>query len=322
MANEKEIQSTIAKLDELFSKVEAFRNGKAFRKFMKFCSSFRMVGAYNAMLIETQREGVQYALTAAGWKKYNRRPKPDSRPMVILMPFAPVDFVFDVSDTEHIPGTEVKEYEAELNRLSQPFKAEGKVVEREYDNLRSNLKYLGIKLNDELFAGGSLAGKIYRYDGEELETIMVRGKPFGVRFPYYFRLCVNSNESTEEQFVTVCHELGHYFCKHLVPPTPDWWEPRSVPNIQEEFEAECVAWLVCSRHGVESKSSVEYLAGLLDKYESVPQVAMGTISSAVDRIERLFSKMTPSASDLYKYSDGFYTQITGKKRRRRPSKPR
>ena len=84
---------TIKRLDDLYSLAKEYRDSDAFKRHMEFCANFHMVGAYNAMLLETQREGVRYALTPERWRKYNRRPKPDARPLVILMPFYPLDFL-------------------------------------------------------------------------------------------------------------------------------------------------------------------------------------------------------------------------------------
>lgn len=314
MASEiRRFNTSVVKLDELFSSIQSYRDGQSFIRLMNFCASFHMVGAYNAMLIDTQREGVRYALNVAGWRKYNRRPKPDARPVMILMPFAPVDFLFDVSDTEHVPGAPEVGYEDELERLAHPFLVEGKLDPHEYTVFLSNLKYLGIKLNPRLFAGGELAARICREEGCENETIVFKGKNRGVMFPYYYRLSVNGNATDEEQFASICHELGHYFCYHLQPPTMDWWEPRSIAPEQAEFEAECVAWLVCGRHGLKSANSIEYLAG---KCSEIPQIAMGTVMSAVDSIERLFVKLTASESLLYKNSEEFYRNLTGKRRSR------
>ena len=302
------------KLDELFQDVQAYRSSTEFKQYMEFCAHFRLLGAYNSMLVRTQRDGVRYVLTPSQWKKYNRRPVANSRPLVILMPFGPVDFVFDVSDTEHIPGLPEVEYEKELDMMSNPFKAEGKVVTQEYLVMQENLKMLGIKLDLNLFSGSTLAAQIKREDGVELETIKYHGKSLGLYFPYHFRISINSNAPDAEQFASLCHELGHYFCNHMQPPTPDWWEPRDITQQQEEFEAESVAWLVCQRHGIDNVSTERYLAGYLDKCEKVPQVAVGTIMSAVDQIERLFGKMNLSASPLYKFDDEFYRQVTGKRR--------
>lgn len=301
-------RNTENNLNELFQEVEAYRKSETLRKYLDFCANFHMVGAYNATLIQTQRDGVRYVLTAEKWRKFNRRPKADANPLVILMPFSPVDFVFDVSDTEHIPGAEVVEYEEELERMAHPFKATGKVDKAQMDTLLSNLKYLGIKVNLNLTTGSALAARIRKYMGSELETIKVRGRECGVYFPYYYLMSVSNQATDEEQFVSICHELGHFFCRHLMPPDKDWWEVRSVDEAQKEFEAECVAYEVSRYVGVKSEDSASYLAGYL-KDGQYPPIALGTVMSAVDKVIQLFEPLTPSKALLYKKDMGFQEQM-------------
>ena len=305
---------TMDRLDELFREVQAYRSSEKFKRYMDFCAHFRMLGAYNAMLVSTQREGVRYVQTSSKWKKYNMRPTANACPLVILMPFGPVDFVYDVSDVEHIPGTQEIKYQEELDKMVKPFRAEGKAITNEVITLQENLKLLGINYDNAMLAGSEMAGVIYEDYGRELTTVIKRGRPFGVNLPHYYTISINSHESDAEEFASLCHELGHYFCRHLPPPTPDWWVPRNITAKQMEFEAESVAWLVCQRHGVDCVSSAHYLSGYLDKCEKVPQVAVGTIMSAVDQINKLFEKMNISDSPLYKYDDDFYCQVTGKRR--------
>ena len=311
---------TMNRLDELFKEVQAYRSSEKFQKYMDFCASFRMLGAYNAMLVSTQREGVRYVQTVAQWKKFNMRPTANACPLVILMPFGPVDFVYDVSDVEHIPGTREIRFQEELDKMAKPFRAEGNVITEEVITLQENLKLLGIKYDKGLFAGSEMAGLIYEDYGRELSSVNKNGKPFGVNLPHYFTISINSHESDAEEFASLCHELGHYFCRHLPPPTPEWWTQRIISEKQMEFEAESVAWLVCKRHGVDCVNSAHYLSGYMDKCEIVPQVAIGTIMSAVDKIDKLFEKMDLSDSPLYKYDEDFYNQVKTKRSVRNKNK--
>ena len=297
-------RSTENNLNELFEEVEAFRKSETLRKYLDFCANFHMVGAYNATLIQTQRDGVRYALTAEKWRKYNRRPKADANPLVILMPFSPVDFIFDVSDTEHIPGAEVVEYEEELEMMAHPFKATGKVDKEMMNCLLSNLKYLGIKVNLNLTTGSALAAKIRVYEGSELETIKIRGRECGVYFPHYYLMSVSNQATDEEQFVSICHELGHFYCRHLRPPKKDWWEVRHVSEEQKEFEAECVAFEVCRFAGVKSDDSASYLAKYI-KDGKFPPIALGTVMSAVDKVKTLLHPLFLSETLLYKKDEEF-----------------
>lgn len=305
---------TMNKLDELFRDVKEYRSSEKFKNYMEFCARFRLLGAYNALLVATQRPGVVYALTVQQWKKYNMRPTANACPLVILMPFGPVDFVFDASDVEHIPNTPMLKYQEELDNLIKPFSVEGKVIADEVRTLLGNLRLWGINYDPNLLSGSTFAAEIRMEDGEEMGTLKVRGRDFGIMIPYHYRISVNYQADDAEQFAALCHELGHYFCRHILPPTRDWWELRDIRPEQQEFEAESVAWLVCQRHGVQCKSSAAYLAGYMNKSQKVPAVSIGTIMSAVDQIEHMFKAVTVSSTPLYKHDDEFYFRLTGKRR--------
>ena len=74
---------------------------------------------------------------------------------------------------------------------------------------------------------------------------------------------VNKHHRREQQYVTLTHELAHLLCGHLGHPhKDDGWPGRSeLSDAVMELEAETVAYLVCKRGGLESRSEV-YLAGL------------------------------------------------------------
>lgn len=56
------------------------------------------------MLLQMQKPGLSYAASARDWReRFDRTPKEDSRPLLILWPFGPVAFVYDVLDTEGEP---------------------------------------------------------------------------------------------------------------------------------------------------------------------------------------------------------------------------
>ena len=52
------------------------------------------------MLLQVQKPGLTYAASAWDWKtRFDRTIKEGARPLVILWPFSPVAFVYDVLDT-------------------------------------------------------------------------------------------------------------------------------------------------------------------------------------------------------------------------------
>jgi len=53
------------------------------------------------MLLHIQNPHISFALRVPTWeRKYERRVSRGARPYVILQPFGPVAFVFDLSDTK------------------------------------------------------------------------------------------------------------------------------------------------------------------------------------------------------------------------------
>jgi len=88
-------------LDQLFAEVQMYRKGSNFEELFKFLKMFRYVAPYNAFLVHMQKPGAEYVATIRDWKKrFNRNIKPDARPLVTLVPFGPVRFVYDLGDTE------------------------------------------------------------------------------------------------------------------------------------------------------------------------------------------------------------------------------
>ena len=99
--DEEKRDKDISSIDRLFRDVKRYRKCSEFKKKLEFYASFPYLGVYNAALVEQQRPGARFVLTSKKWlEKYNRKIKPNARPVIILMPFYPVEFLFDITDTK------------------------------------------------------------------------------------------------------------------------------------------------------------------------------------------------------------------------------
>lgn len=102
-----------------------------------------------------------------------------------------------------------------------------------------------------------------------------------------YRMQVNRNHAPPVQFTTLVHELGHLFLGHLGPD-----KKLSVPRRrpldypQAELEAESVAYLVCARHGVKSKSET-YLANYVTEHTTLEEVDVYQVMRAAGQVEAL-----------------------------------
>ncbi|TWI76937.1 uncharacterized protein DUF955 [Desulfobotulus alkaliphilus] len=258
-------------LDQLFNQVGTYRNGKDLNELFSFIKRFPKIGPYNAFLLHVQKPGSTYVATAWEWKnKFNRTIKPGARPLVILQPFGPVRFVFDLAETTgNTPFPE---------ELLQPFKTEGHLQEKAWKQLMANLITDGITYHEADY-GVSSAGYIQRANQE----IWKEAGEKNVKVLY--QIITNRNHTREEKFATLAHELGHLYCGHLGSPSENWWPDRTLESKEvKEFEAESVAWLVCERMDIKNPSA-QYLSGYLDEDDKIPDVSLETVLRAAGMVE-------------------------------------
>ncbi|HOJ11463.1 MAG TPA: hypothetical protein PK733_12850 [Clostridiales bacterium] len=278
----------ITELDKLFLEIGTYRKSSEFKELFEFVRRFPHIAPYNAMLIHIQKPGSQYVASAAEWMRiFNRRVKTGARPLVILRPFGPVAFVFELGDTE---GDEPFPED-----LINPFKVKGEVSDYYVKNLINNMKCEGISYL-EADHGTSSAGFI-KTCYEEKATKIIRNKK-EILIKVLFEMVVNRNHPKETQFSTILHELGHAYCGHICSADPKLWiEGRFIPKNECEFEAESVCWLICERMGIKNPSA-EYLSGYLNSNNEIPNISIDAVLKATGIIETLIKENKEPRKDL------------------------
>jgi len=259
-------------LDELFAQTYQYKSSKAYHELLAFIRRFRFYSPYNAMLIHVQMPGARFVAPPHRWNRdYGRTIKPGARPLVILQPKGPVMFVFDVGDTEG--DTLPPEVES-------PFEVRGGKVGNEIAKASQNAQRDGILVHGRRL-GTQQAGSIRtnsdnRKVAFENEVVPIR-----------YELELNDDLSREARFVTLAHELGHLYMGHLGTPNPKWWpDRRGLEHSVREFEAESVAFLVCSRIGIDNPSE-QYLAGYVKQHEHMPPISLECVMKSAGLIESM-----------------------------------
>jgi len=275
-------------LDELFTLTRQYRATESYRDLLQFVARFRFYSPFNAMLIHIQMPGAKYVAPPHRWlRDYGRRIKAGVRPLVILQPMGPVMFVFDVSDTE--PTKDAGPLPREVER---PFEVRKGRVGGELRSVSGNARRDGVRVVNSP-EGSQSAGSIRRAaEGTELsqkfQTSLDKNlNPVFVDVPIWYDLIVNVKLSMEAQYATVVHELAHLYCGHLGTPDDRWWpDRRGLKRDVLEFEAESVAYLVCSRLGIDNPSE-QYLSGYMGKQEQVPSISLECIMKSAGLIETM-----------------------------------
>ncbi len=254
-------------IDQLYFEAFSSQGSQAFDDFLNFVVRFSNLSVYNAMLVRVQRPGAAAVATRNKWGSFGRFVKPDAVPIVILRPFGPVLFVFEQGDTEGKPLPGENE---------SPLFATGNLSQYVYDQTGKAAEQYGIKVEQSDSYGVLLAGTAAGFSvmPEMLETKAGRG----------FRVRLNAKHDLPTRFCTLAHELGHIYCGHVGDDSKGRWPDRkNLGHAQKEIEAEAVAWLVCQRNGVKTKSR-EYLSEIV-RDVAPADISMYAIFEAANRVE-------------------------------------
>jgi hypothetical protein len=219
-----------------------------------------------------QRPGMAAMLTEKRWGELGRAVKPEAIPIVILQPFGPVMFVYDLADTIGPPmrGDDVMDPFPAFGTLS------GATLGKLVDAVREEDRIAVVEMNLGFLRAGD-ARPAHRTYGGLTEFPDAAGRRFVVR--------LETTLTTPARFATLVHELAHIYCGHLGAAGSDWW-PNRCDNLtrgQKELEAEGTAYLVTARCGLETRSP-EYLANYIE--DGDPEIiSLDAILRAANRIE-------------------------------------
>ena len=254
-------------IDHLFQTALKEKGNSAFDEFWNFTRQFNHLSIYNSMLVMVQRPGATLVGTRKQWQHIGRYVQPDAVPIIILQPFGPVLFIFELGDTEGKP--------VPAQNKNSLF-ATGVVLDRLWENTKKAAEKYNVVIEESPLQGMALAGTAARLtDFPDLET----GKKYR-----RFRVRLNVNHDLPSRFATLAHELGHIYCGHIGADSKGRWpNRRHLTSETRELEAEAVAWLVCQRNGITTRSK-NYLSSLIDRADK-QAVSMYAIFDAANRVE-------------------------------------
>ncbi len=256
-----------AAIDGLFQDALKRVGTSAFTEYIEFARRLSNLSVYNAMLVRVQRPGAAAVATEKKWLTIGRTVRPGAVPIVVLRPFGPVSFLFEVADTagEPLPGEH-----------ANPFFAYGELNELEWVRFLKHHREKSSTQIEEVNFGSLLAG-----NAQSIQAIpsKVPNLPMAE-----WLIQLNRNHNIPTRFATLAHELGHIFCGHCGADSRGRWPDRSsLSHAVRETEAEAVSYLACGRRDL-NVASMEYLAELIMKVD-FKQVSLYAIFEAANRVE-------------------------------------
>lgn len=260
-------------LDQLLTDSKLYRSTDSYKSLLDFVVRLRNVAPFNAMLLQLQKPGLTYAASAYDWEsKFNRHVKEDARPLLILWPFAPVATVYDVLDTFDPDNPEA---DGPPESIASFFSA-GEITAVQMQAFKSllNRKKIELRWVDHGDASAGAIRLVDRARDDKDTSYLVK---------------INKNHSPAVQFTTLAHELGHLFLGHIGPNTRlNIPKRRSMTHAEVEIEAESVAYLVCERNGVRSKSQ-SYLSHFVDMGVTAESLDLYQVMRAAGQVEGILS---------------------------------
>lgn len=253
-------------------------------------AAVRERGFFNSILAVLQLPDASMLCSDTEWDRvWGRTVRPGERPLVLLFPFGPVEFVFDVSQTVETARA------VPLPLDPEPFVMAGVSSARELvARLTTAVEGLGVRVITSR-QGVSSAGHIRRTrSGGTIDIPVAEPGGAGQRVRERWVVSLNQSHPPTEQLATLAHELGHLFCGHVGRDDGDWWPHRSgLGKATDEFEAESVARLVFRRvaPGVELP---EYLDQYVDTDAPPPDHGWRHVGRAADKVLKLIE--TPPVS--------------------------
>lgn len=256
-----------AAIDGLFRDALNREGRSAFMDYIEFARRMSNLSVYNAMLVRVQRPGAAAVATEKKWGSIQREVRAGAIPIVVLRPFGPVSFLYEVADTDGgpLPGEH-----------ANPFAAHGEMDEMEWARfVKHHREKNAVRIEERNF-GTLLAGNARRLQAvPSLEPSVATAD---------WLIQLNQNHPIPTRFATLAHELGHIFCGHCgADPHGRWPDRSSLSEGEREAEAEAVAYLACARRGLDV-ASMDYLSERI-KGVDLKNVSVYAIFEAANRLE-------------------------------------
>ncbi len=223
-------------LNALISASMRYNRSQDYLALLAFMRKFHWYAPFNALLVHIQRPGATYVATARRWERYGRRVLPEAQVLMLLQPFGPVMFVFDVAQTAALDGALPLPAEVLDPYVTRSVLSDTR-AEVLWNVVVGNAVRDGIRVARADHGPGS-AGFITTTTRAGVQSYVTRVRPEEetVEVAVRYELLVNAGHRGASALATLVHELAHLYCGHLGTPDAKWWPDRGrVSRTASEF---------------------------------------------------------------------------------------
>ena len=269
---EYEKKNTKEVVDEIIKKTNEklnnyFENADDIKEYLTFMSKFHSYSVGNCALIQNQFKGAYAVGSYNFWKEKGFPVKRGEKGIQILVPTPIKRFIDENGKAQYVSKATKEQKEKIKNGELESYTRMGYKQGYVFDVSQTNAKAEDLP---KIFPNKWLEGEVYDYD--LLKIAMERlsekigykiidapyelGVAKGVTFPNTNEIALNPRNSDLQNAKTLLHELAHAKL-HTAKTMNDY-------SLEErEFEAEMVAFTVCSHFGIDTS---EYSLKYLDHY--------------------------------------------------------
>jgi hypothetical protein len=202
------------RVNGIFSDIIRNKRKKILVEYFKFMRKIPIHAPFNNTIVFLQNPKCSYYATKSQWYKlYNRTVRENARPMVILLPFYPVEFVYDYKDTDGNDSTP-------QDFLYWWQTAESENFEKGYiKNLIHRLAEINVKCEisnpENHFSDLSYKLFLNKKDYFRLQGSIKKINEKNYDFLVSLHPKYKDNKLITEYYATLCHETAHLLLGHL-----------------------------------------------------------------------------------------------------------
>ncbi len=265
-------QQIAIEINDFFKKIVEKKDNKNLKNFFEFIKRMHKHAPFNDALVFIQNPDCFYYATAPQWKNiFNRKIKNNSRPLVTLIPFGPVNFVYDYNDTTGDGNS--PSFQEQINWMKEKeLYFDKRIIQKTIKNI--NTIKINVIYNKDIFE--YIKNNSSKTMGYATTSVINREI---VLHPRY-----SEDKYILESYGVLCHEIAHHLLGHLgefkikkrKKEKIIAKDKRYLGGHLMELEAELTAWIVFLMHGIE-KNSIDYIATYILNEENFNEISISEV---------------------------------------------